>query len=35
MHGPVTPTSFKEAVEGYNADEWWRAMHEEISMLKE
>ena len=34
-HGPATPTSFKEAVEGYDADEWWKAMYEEINMLKE
>jgi len=34
-HGSVTPTSFKEAVEGHDADEWWKAMHEEINMLKE
>jgi len=34
-HGLATPTSFKEAVEGYDADEWWKAMYEKINMLKE
>ena len=34
VHGGDIPNSFKQAVSGENADQWWKAMQKEMDMLQ-
>jgi len=34
IHGKDTPQNYHEAISGPDADEWWKAMHEEFNLLQ-
>ena len=33
-HGKDTPQNYRQAISGPDADEWWKAMHEEYNLLQ-